>query len=169
MNKTKKFSAIIGLTLLVSTFLAGTMIVQAKSSHTRLSFVYTLVPTDMGDPEPWQSGKVWHLRNVGHIGEAWSDTADFYGTVSYLGNLNLFDDLNAPTTMNSVGWGAFSFTGWYNGEYVSFEGTLVLKINDFYVTGMFVCKGSDGFQGMRIMGIFEGIIGTVYSAQCIIH
>ncbi len=169
MKKMEKLITIASLSLLISTFFIGTMIVQGKSSRTTITFMYTNVPTDLGNPEPWNSGNVWHLRNVGHVGDAWSDSADFYGSISYVGNLNLFDDLWASTTMNSVGWGAFSFKGWYNGEYVSFEGLLVIKIKESYVTGMFVCKGGDGFQGMQIKGYTEGFIGSEYFAQCIIH
>ena len=161
--------AFLGMTILMCQFIFVTVGVQAKKTTTEINFVYGWDLIDHAE-RMWEScNGVWHLRGSPHYGTVLSSDSCFKGKIVYMGNLNLFDDLLDPTTFNSVGWGKVEFTGTYKGEPVGFYGNVVLKIHEYYITGKFVCHGTEGFEGLSIKVYFEGWLGGTTEAHLVAH
>lgn len=162
--KTKKKLAFFGMIFLLCFFLTGTT-TQAKKDKPVINFTFVWDVIDHAD-RMWEScDGVWHLRDSPHYGHVLTGDADFYGDLYLLSSLNLFDDLLAPTTFNSVGWGTFSFEGNYWEEAVGFSGQINFKIEDFYITAKFTVHGSGGFEGSLIKGTMEGWLGGINYVQ----
>ena len=160
---------LLGMTLLICSFIFGAVGVQAKKTTIEVDFVYGWDLIDHAE-KMWETPSgIWHLRGSPHYGSVVSSDSCFDGSIIYLGNLNLFDDLMDPTTFNSVGWGTVEFTGKYNGEPVGFAGIVTLKIQNYYITGKFVCHGSGAFDGMLVKVAFEGWLGSTCEAQLVAH
>ena len=144
------------------------MTTQAKPNRTVIDFTFDLHVS--GDAERiWETGSgIWQIRNTPHIGSVLSSESGLRGEFFYLGNLILFDDLNNPTSFNSIGGGIFEFTGSYFGVEAGFTGKLHFTIENFFATGYFNVLGSGAFEGMHLKGTYSGLLGGIYDALLVI-
>jgi len=156
--KTNKKLVFFGMIFLLCFFLTGAT-TQAKQPKTVINFTFQWDVIGHAARMWGTPGGVWHLRDCPHDGHSLTGDADFYGNLYLLSSLNMFDDLLAPTTFNSVGWGTFEFTGNYIEDAVGFSGQINFKIENWYMIGKFTCHGIDGWEGSLLKGTIEGQIG----------
>ncbi len=165
LMKTTKKIAVFGMVFLLCFFLTGATTTQAKKDKPVINFTFVWDVIGHAD-RMWEScNGVWHLRDTPHDGHVVTGDSDFYGDLFLMSSLNVFDDMMALTTLNSVGWGTFSFEGNYWEEAVGFTGQINFKIHEWYMIGKFTCHGSGGFEGSLIKGTIEGWIGGTNIVQ----
>ena len=153
--KTKKKLAFLGMIFLLCFFITGAT-TQAKQTRTVINFTFAW--DLIGHPDRmWETPSgIWQLRDSPHFGHVLTGDADFYGDLYLLSSLVLFDDLLAPTTFNSIGWGTFEFTGNFWEQAVGFTGQINFKIENWHMNGKFTVHGIDGWEGSLIKGTIEG-------------
>lgn len=164
-KKIKQHTILIGLTLLVCSFLfvAGVAATTTPTlAHkTQISFGFTNFYDDTYDRLWVSDDGILHIRGGGHFGDVWGD---LIGTLTYDGDINLNME-----TYDGTGVGLVCFSVNYGDLSGTFEGKMVLKVNSGYITGMFVCHGDGDFEGMKLKGTCEGdLVSKTYSADAII-
>lgn len=164
LRKIKQHTILIGLTLLVCSFLfvAGVAATTTPTlAHkTPVSFEFTNVYDDTYDRLWFSDDGILHIRGGGHFGDVWGDLD---GTLAYSGDIQLNME-----TYDGTGVGPICFSVNYGDLSGTFEGKMVLKVNGGYITGMFICHGDGDFEGMKLKGTCEGGMGGDYSADAII-
>ena len=143
---------ILGITILICSFVFVTVGVQAKKAdRIELTFEYEWTSFDPAEKE-WTTDKgILHTLQTPHYGVV--TTGDIEGDIYYCGNLIL--DLN---TFSGKGGGTFQFTGTYNGEAAGFKGKMIFEIENFALTGTLNCPGSGAFKNTLIKGTVSTVI-----------
>ena len=155
VNKMKmgRRSALIGITILLCSFIFVTVEVQAKKPiRTELTFEY--IWTGFGEhKKEWTTNNgIYHTLQTPHYGEVIS--GDIVGDIYYCGNLIL--DL---ATYSGKGGGVFEFTGEYEGEPAGFKGKLLFEIEFGVVFGTLNCPGTGAFENILLKGTIDSVLG----------
>ena len=143
---------IIGMTILICSFIFVTVGVQAKKPiRTELTFEYKW--TSFGGPKKeWTTDEgIYHSLQNPHYGIVMA--GDIEGEVYYCGNLIL--DMN---TFSGKGGGIFEFTGEYDGKAASFRGKMIFEIEELVLTGTLNCPGSGAFENILIKGTVSTVL-----------
>ena len=151
MKTSKKF-IVLGMIVLLSSLIVGTVTTQAKHTNPTLYFEYVWDALDAPQKEWFDKDGVYHAIKTPHYGHV--TTGDIEGTIFYNGNVEL--DF---ATYCGKGGGIFEFTGYFEGEEASFRGKLQFYIEYGVVYGTLNCPGKGAFNGLLFKGTVVAPLG----------
>ena len=160
--KTSKRLLFLGMIVLLSSLIVGTVTTQAKHTNPTIWFEYYY--DEYGEPiKSWtDKDGIYHAIRTPHYGPIIA--GDIEGDIYYNGNVEL--DF---VTYCGKGGGIIEFTGTYNGDAAGFRGRLHFVIEFGVIIGTLNCPGSGAFNGLLLKGTFIAILGGNTVVNMIIH
>jgi len=143
--KLGKKTILLGMVLLLCSFIVSTATTQAKHVNPPIYFEYVWDYTEPALKFWFDKDGVYHAIKTPHIGHVTSGDID--GDIYYNGNVVL--DF---ATLDGKGGGIFEFTGTYGLDAAGFRGKLLFYIEAGVIYGTLNCPGTGAFAGMLLKG-----------------